>query len=896
MPTFAQVQAAELKELENLRERRGVKIAAGKERVGLAFSGGGIRSATINLGILQALARHGLLKRVDYISTVSGGGFIGGWLVRWIREKGIARVEKELGQTIEGHPERSAAEPPPVNFLRDYSNYLTPRKGILGADTWAAIATYLRNVILNQAILIGFLGAMLVAPWILGSFFDYGPGGFPAPLAVGIAGAVLIVAAVAGGVVNTSTCSTGEAREYTRQRDVVIVVVLPLFAGAFLFNYAIWRQPEIWTFEFCMLAGASVYAVGHFLGWTISKGIFGKIRGTVPDFRNVVWALPTGAFAGVEVYGLRRLIHVWESDSLPGRWHAASWGAPMFVLAFLLAGALHIGLAKFALRNEVQEWWARLGGWLMLWGLFWSAFFALAIYAPLGVTLLGKFLWTRRVLLWGWIVHSGIGARLGWGTGTTGKGTSTGWKEIVAKAAPFVFVGGLLVLLSCGAHALATHFSNLPQQPPQDTPKEMIDAYWVNADALQVEYLWILLGAALGVTALLTWRVDINRFSMNLLYRNRLVRCYLGASNENRKAQKFTGFDPKDDLPLALFAKPELEKGRKEEERKEYSGPYPILNATLNVTHGERLAWQERKAESFVFTPLYCGYEFPEMKPSVNLVRNADEKVETYLPTENWAFPAEGQGPGGPKLGLAMSASGAAVSPNMGYHTYPPLAFLMTVFNVRLGEWLANPRYQRPQLRYQQTSPEGGPEFSLYYLLCELFGNTTDRSRYVYLSDGAHFENLAIYELVRRECDFIVASDAGEDHDYLFGDLVNAIRKCRTDLGAEIVLDLEPFQPDLQSGLSRTHAVRGEIRYRDGKTGQLLYFKSCMTGNEPNDVRDYKRQHSEFPQESTVDQWFDESQFESYRMLGYCAAESMILRVADQPATLEEVIAAAPDS
>ena len=882
MPTFAAVQAAELNELEELRHRRGMKIPAHEKRAGLALSGGGIRSATINLGILQALAHYGLLRRIDYLSTVSGGGFIGGWLERWIHERGIHQVEKDLGKVRE--------EPPPVNFLRDYSNYLTPRKGILGADTWATIATYLRNVILNQAILIGFLGALLMAPWILGSFFEYGPDGFPSPLLIGIAGAALIVVAVMNGVVNTSTCATGEPKEFTKQRDVLIMVVLPLFAGAFLFTYAMWRAPEIFTLRFSVLAGTAVYALGHLLGWLISKLYFGRIPGAVPTFWNVVWALPSGAFAGVEVYGLRKLVNVWEVDSLPGKWHAASWGAPLFVAAFLLAGAVHVGLAKFSLRNEIQEWWARLGGWLMLWGIFWSALFALAIFAPLGVTLLGKLLWARRLLLWGWIAHTGLGARLGWGKSTTGKQANGNWKELVAKAAPFVFVAGLLVLLSCGAQWLAWHFSKLPHESPLDSAKDVIAQYWVNADAVQAPWLWEMLGALLGITAVLSWRVDINRFSMNLLYRNRLVRCYLGASNEKREAQKFTGFDAKDDLLLASFVNPQIEKNATAEDRREYSGPYPILNATLNLTHGERLAWQERKAESFVFTPLFCGYEFPEMKPSVNLERRADEKVETYRLTKDWAFPG-----GGPKLGLAMATSGAAVSPNMGYHTFPPLAFLMTVFNVRLGEWLANPRWPNSAFKLRAGKPDSGPGFSLLYLLNELFASTTDRSKYVYLSDGAHFENLAVYELVRRECDFVVASDAGEDPGYFFGDLVNAIRKCRTDLGAEIVLNLEPFRPDAQNGLARTHAVRGEIRYRNGKIGHLLYFKSCVTGNEPNDVRDYKRQNPLFPQQSTTNQWFDETQFESYRMLGYCAAESMILR-ADQPATLEEVIAAAPEN
>lgn len=878
MPTFEDVQREELKELARLRERRGVAIPADQKRVGLALSGGGIRSATINLGILQALAHYGLLRRIDYLSTVSGGGFIGGWLERWIHEEGVGEVEKKLGKVRE--------EPPPVNFLRDYSNYLTPRKGILGADTWAAIATYVRNVILNQAILAGFLGALLMAPWILGNFFEYGPDGVPSPLLIGIAGALLIIVAVTNGVVNTSTCATGEPREFTKQRDVLIMVALPLFAGAFLFTYAIWKQPGFWSWKFSVLAGTAVYGLGHLLGWLVSKLYFGKIRGAVPTFWNVVWALPSGAFAGLEVYGLGRLLNDWEAEA--GKWHAAAWGTPLFVAAFLLAGALHVGLAKFSLTNEVQEWWGRLGGWLMLWAIFWSALFALAIYAPLGVTLFGKLLWTRRVVLWGWMLHSGLGARLGWGKSTAGKQRTGNWKEWVAKAAPFVFVTGLLVLLACAARAVAWHFGELRYEA--GAASDVIQQYWVNADAVQALWLWEMLGILLGITAVLAWRVDINRFSMNLLYRNRLVRCYLGASNEGRRAQKFTGFDAKDDLLLAAFADPNIEKQATAADRRPYSGPYPILNATLDLTHGERLAWQERKAESFVFTPLFCGYEFPEMKPSLNLAQPAGKQVETYRATAKWAFPD-----GGPKLGLAMATSGAAVSPNMGYHTFPPLAFLMTVFNVRLGEWLANPRWPNEAFQLRARKPDSGPGFSLLYLLNELFANTTDRSKYVYLSDGAHFENLGLYELVRRGCDLVVVSDAGEDPGYSFGDLVNATRKCRTDLGAEIVVGLELFQPDAQSGFARTHAVRGEIRYRDGKVGQLLYFKSCLAGNEPNDVRDYKKQHPEFPQQSTVDQWFDETQFESYRMLGYRAAESMILR-AKQPATLEEVTAAAPEN
>ena len=58
------------------------------DRFGLALSGGGIRSATFNLGLLQALAQLGVLRQVNYLSTVSGGGYVGGFWTAWLRRRG----------------------------------------------------------------------------------------------------------------------------------------------------------------------------------------------------------------------------------------------------------------------------------------------------------------------------------------------------------------------------------------------------------------------------------------------------------------------------------------------------------------------------------------------------------------------------------------------------------------------------------------------------------------------------------------------------------------------------------------------------------------------------------------------------------------------------------------
>ena len=164
--------------------------------------------------------------------------------------------------------------------------------------------------------------------------------------------------------------------------------------------------------------------------------------------------------------------------------------------------------------------------------------------------------------------------------------------------------------------------------------------------------------------------------------------------------------------------------------------------------------------------------------------------------------------PGALKLGLgsALAVSGAAASPNQGYHSAPAVAFLMTVFNVRLGWWLQNPAQLR-QWRHM------GPRWGILYLLSELLGMADESSKYVYLSDGGHFENLGIYELVRRGCRFIVACDAGMDPGFEFEDLGNAIRKCQVDLGVTIDLDTRPIRPDPATGRALAHCAVGTIRY-----------------------------------------------------------------------------------
>jgi len=141
-----------------------IRNAHDADHVGLALSGGGIRSATFNLGVLQALAELRLLNRIDYLSTVSGGGYLGAWLAAWTKraKKGFAEVQNRLATNRVLQP--NDKEPPEIRFLRVFSNYLTPSVGVFSGDTWTMVAIYLRNTLLNLVIVLAMVAGLLTVP------------------------------------------------------------------------------------------------------------------------------------------------------------------------------------------------------------------------------------------------------------------------------------------------------------------------------------------------------------------------------------------------------------------------------------------------------------------------------------------------------------------------------------------------------------------------------------------------------------------------------------------------------------------------------------------------------------------------------------------------------------
>ena len=227
-------------------------------------------------------------------------------------------------------------------------------------------------------------------------------------------------------------------------------------------------------------------------------------------------------------------------------------------------------------------------------------------------------------------------------------------------------------------------------------------------------------------------------------------------------------------------------------------------------------------------------------------------------------------------LGSAMAISGAAASTNMGWQSMANFRFWMGLMNIRLGYWLLHPK---AKIHIKALEGPG-----LAYLYKEIFGKMKETDRYLNLSDGGHIENLAAYELLRRRCKFIVCVDGGQESGMECADLIRLQRYAGIDLGIRMEYDISDLKLDTNR-LCRAYAILVKIIYQEpnrqnpdwatAELGWMLYIKLAVTGTEPPYVTDYRRTNPDFPHQTTADQFFDEAQFEAYRMLGECAAENL---------------------
>ena len=877
--------------------------AAGLDRtapqVGLAISGGGIRSATFALGVLQALATardattNTLLRGVDYLSTVSGGGYIGGFLGALISRKALSQpCTGDSRESGIDHAEAVLTDPEsdPVQWLRENGRYMAPSGA---GDEILTFSSYLRNwvaihVILATMILAAFAGLQ----WLRPSAEYLLKKAFPPEALI---------------------------RAHLWWSPYVALPILTFLVLALPLGWAFWYERYRFNSPasalFPWLVQVFLLAVALVPCWvSLSTGLTGVWSWAVDHY--VPDAIVAASLMSIAAYcagGFAFLLHGKEWNHLPTRF-MRNWLTKMLAMSLGATACLFVIALIDSLGQTLYAWFSVRGnasiGFLGGTGL--TVFITVARKA---VTWLdGKAGGTGPRPRWQVPIGllAGLGAVLVFGlllVTLSAVSHAVAWGGLVPENDPWHVMSerrgrpaSLPVVVGTDGHAVVK-----PYEPPQRLPGAS-HRYTEAAATLCVftTILSLLFGQGIAF---------INRSSHQGLYCARLTRAYLGASNPKRKeTPAISDAAPGDDIEIGNYAP------------HQGGGPLHLLNVTVNETVGgeSQIEYRDRKGlgmavgpaglsvgvrhhalwkrASSAIAPLWWYEKGSDgrlsLQPSFHMLaeslpepasdqanyEDADHKVETVA------------------LGDWVAISGAAFTTGLGARTNLGISAILGFVNIRLGYWWDS--MVRPDMR-PGRAPRGlvarlGETFSSWLpvqaqLVQELLARFYGPHRQLwYLSDGGHFENAACYELIRRRLPLIICCDDGQDENYAFEDLANLVRKARSDFQAEICFLNEVELAELNLGdlrrvigtlddlcprsnegdeqspkYSKAHAALAKVTYLDPRgISYLLVLKPTLRGDESLDIRQYHASRPSFPQEPTIDQYFDEAQWESYRHLG----------------------------
>lgn len=755
--------------------------AAGNRLVGLAFSGGGIRSATVNLGVAQALHRRGALDHADYVSTVSGGGYLGASMSTIMRDGAEFPFERQEGPVESSY----------LTWLRNHSNYLAER-GFL--DYARIVAVLLRGILVNLLVLVPFLllSGLALALWaehFFQRFFFDGTNWentfWLTRIGLGVAVLYMLAFPVVVRVfkvVGRNKSATAGSESSVKLRDKFersFSAVLLAVAGL-----AVIDLMPILLHYFHQVHGGHAFARNVATGVAggssiIALTVVGKLMTYFKGFAKtlVLWAVGLlGLLLPllIVLHVAEGLIWLWEGSPVGKEVAWLAWGLLAVVAGLIAGGALASLLAGLLTSRPFR----RVKGWLPLCGA--------ALGGAVGLVLGGG-----GVLYYGRLVRENLGP---------------------PPVAPELFIALLAF------------------------------AVWL--------FCWL--------------SVDINLTSVHGFYRDRLAAAYLvGVDTDLRRGTPLTDIvldnvDIEEDLNLQNICQ-----GERPGESPSIA-PYHIVNVAHNLQKSKDPSIRERASDFFMFSKKFYG--------GTRTGYSSTEHLEAVFPQMD--------------LATAMAISAAAASPNMGGGTIGTLVAVMTLFNIRLGYWVPNPLHLAAWAKSKGEPLKStiGARFSWRVrpsaFIKEMISSLNETARWVNLSDGGHIENLAVYELLRRRCKYIIAGDGEADLAINFNSLARLKRFARIDLGIEIDILLNDVRRD-ESGLSHQHCALGVITYPEKNaagehdTGYLLYIKSSVTGDEDEVIRQYRARNPHFPHESTADQFFTEGQFEAYRALGFHLADGL---------------------
>jgi len=849
--------------------------------IGLSLSGGGIRSATVCLGVIQSLMRSGFLPRVDYLSTVSGGGYIGTALSSLLSFRPLDRypgaTDREQYEFRTGEKahfdlrdtECHGFDPKPetpeathhrwlsgkmvVEHLRAFGEYLVRRRRVLSRDVLRAI---------------GAIASGLAATVLLFALF-----------ALLLASTLATVIEAAGGSVISESYAT---------------MTLPTYLAM------LWYEISGMDHASGILAFGALSSVALVLSaGTVAKRLpsdWFKRTGDTPaesQQHRALWIVGSIA-AGL---GFLVLPHLGNTAIGPGN-------RLLFIPTFFLGAALITFIAYIALAVLAKDETALRSNTATR--SYVTANNGLFLYL---------FALSASITLIPWVLsqlhEAGSNADMLGGVGTVAAVVSglAAWlrqkrassesraKHLVSRlkqledfllkfllgVAVLVFVVVAIILALATVVSLLVLFGANP-------PDALHYLFFASATTV----LWSTFGYAM----------DFNKLSLHYFYRDRLSEAYLrtlGPEANRTDAQSIDtqrrmtikrdnglmllselhgilqprSAEATQDVAPPIGEKPAFVQqavtsewrdrvkitGAPKTERMPFEGaataaPYHLYNTCLNLTTDRDMKLRSRKSAGFIFSKLFCGSD-----------------VTGYVDTTAYRS-------GETKVTRAMTISGAAADTALGNQTFFAQSFATTLFNIRLGQWLENPCYKHGRHVHRHENWVFWPK----YMLMEMLGISDARRRLIHLSDGGHTgDNLGIIPLLKRRCALIIAVDAECDPEYGFGSLMNALRYAEVDLGIKFNLDLSPIRPD-ENGLSDAHFAVGQIHYPatdddDDSDGTLIVLKSSVTDDDDETIRMFRKTHENFPQEPTIDQFFSEDQFEAYLAVGSAIGGDLIYRL-----------------
>lgn len=931
---------------------------------GICISGGGIRSATLGLGMIQAFIREGVMKRFDYMSTVSGGGYIGSCLSSLLSREPEVRTKKNAPDEIRNNNRRfnvsdygleehnspftnevyeyEEAEKARLNarqqlmHLRQHGEYLAPHRSIKDWDLHRLVGAVFGGVVTNVSIFLMVLCTVVVLHHLLLSVMS--GGNFmkvlrePAPMASKLQAYNDSLRLAEFRLDSEKWINTGreipseqpkiDTGSYYKPLDKLLKSRQPVSTyeqlSLWVKNqlepqlYMIWMGVRA-NWMLALLFGLVGSVTSFFFLWWAHRIPFKVIKQEQdeqniqegnPDKGRIYERKPEQDMLDLLESPLIRSFFIIGLIAVPFIAYVTTacmtWLNPDFNFFVMLALPLCFSVGLYVALHLVNMYFInshnheKVSGWL------YRSFYSGMQGGALLMILVTVIFPLAIVLLFG---EHGIALKLS--------------LSLLPVAAAYYFT----VQSFADKKGMISNLMKRLQNPLLNMTIFLFTGLafaWVSVGILNFEewlyvkspgmeslfpgnartalLFFLFLGGSL-LLVFLGFVVNANDTSLHFFYRDRLSEAYLRtigkvsspvSSPAGRNSLQRVTMRNHEDIRLA-----DLGEGS-------YKAPYHLLLTALNMQGSHDLSAKTLKSEHFIFSKFYIG-----------------SRSTGYASTSDYHY-------GSAKLSTAMAISAAAVSSGMGPLGFAASNFYMTLFNFRTGYWIDNPKsfFKRRQMNEQflrQESSSGWKvkikrlwanwchrnPFWLYYIGKELTGSLGTNSPRIYVSDGGHTgDNLGLLPLIQRQCCTIVVADFEEDGEFSFDSFNQAVRLAKSVYNADISIDLTrliPVEGPHGTCYSPSSVAVGTITYNDIvrtadggtkqsiKKGQLIYMKSSIGSPDvmrevfseekesgqhdantpaPVFVLNYHKKNPHFPHHSTTDQFFDEVQFEAYRMLG----------------------------